>query len=205
VNIDDRGGAAAAARHLVGLGHRRIAIVTTGTSGEFGVLGDLRGAGTSHPERERLRGWSDVLSGAGIEPVVVRTEHGDPVASGAAAGELVFGRRVRPTGVLCFSDALAVGVMRAARDEGLDVPGDVSVVGFDDSPLARQVDPELSTVRQDVAVKGRAAVAALIGQIDAAAEGVPTPANQRVLLPTELIVRASTARPRSARRERRSV
>jgi DNA-binding LacI/PurR family transcriptional regulator len=97
--------------------------------------------------------------------------------------------------VLCFSDAVASGVLRAARDAHLAVPEDVSVVGFDDSPLARQVDPELTTIRQDVAAKGRAAAAALNAQLKRKDEPAADGPDARVSLPTELVVRASTAPP----------
>jgi DNA-binding LacI/PurR family transcriptional regulator len=86
---------------------------------------------------------------------------------------------------------MAYWVVRAAVDLGLDVPGDLSVVGFDDNPLARRMTPELTTVRQDVAAKGRAAAAALTHQIARARDG-ETAEPQHVLLPTELVVRGST-------------
>jgi DNA-binding LacI/PurR family transcriptional regulator len=182
VNIDDRGGARAAAQHLLELGHRRIAIVTS----EKGT--ERTG---SHIEQERMCGWTEALAEADVEPTVVRVPHGDPVRNGRNAGERLFAADPRPTGVLCFSDAMASGVLRAARDARLAVPRDVSVVGFDDSPLARQLNPELTTVHQDVAAKGKAAAAALIAQI----EGDKKP-RTRVVLPTELVVRGSTARAR---------
>ena len=189
VTIDDAGGARAAAQHLIDLGHRDIAIVSNGVEGEFGAVPDIPDRDASFPERERLRGWRDALSEAGVKPFLLRTEHGDPVTAGVTAGKELFGQVPRPTGVLCFSDAIASGVLRAARDAGLSVPADVSVVGFDDSPLARQLDPDLTTVRQDVTAKGRAAAAALIQQIAPAAKGRP---KKRVNLPTELVVRGST-------------
>lgn len=189
VTIDDAGGARAAAQHLVDLGHREIAIVSNGVEGKFGVVRDIPDRDTSFPERERLRGWRAALKPAGIKPFLLRTEHGDPVSAGLAAGKELFDQTPRPTGVLCFSDAVASGVLRAARDAGLSVPADVSIVGFDDSPIARQLDPDLTTVRQDVTAKGRAAAAALIQQIAPAPNARP---NKRVSLPTELVVRGST-------------
>jgi DNA-binding LacI/PurR family transcriptional regulator len=101
-------------------------------------------------------------------------------------------REDRATGVLCNSDVLAVGVLRAAEELGLDVPGDVSVVGFDDSSLARMVRPMLTTVRQDVEAKGKAATAALLEAMSRA-RGVGTGRAKRLVLPTELVVRDSTA------------
>jgi DNA-binding LacI/PurR family transcriptional regulator len=198
VNIDDRAGARAAAEHLVGLGHRRIAVVTTGFGGDFGRLDDPLTAAAAHTERERIAGWLAGLGAAGVEPTVLRLPHGDPVLTGQEAGEQLFADRRRPTGVLCFSDAVAAGVLRAAANAGLAVPDDVSVVGFDDSPLAVELRPQLTTVRQDITAKGRAAAAALTAAIEAARAGeVKRP--RRILLRTELVARDSTAaRPRRA-------
>jgi DNA-binding LacI/PurR family transcriptional regulator len=75
------------------------------------------------------------------------------------------------------------------------VPEDLSVVGFDDNPLARRVRPALTTVRQDVRAKGQAATAALTAAIEASRSGKKSPRAKRVLLPTELVVRDSTAPP----------
>jgi DNA-binding LacI/PurR family transcriptional regulator len=189
VNIDDRGGARSAADHLVSLGHERIAVVTTGFGGGFGLLDDPLAEARAHTERERLHGWLDALRPVGVRPTVLRLPHGNPGDTGLAAGEQLFGRRPAPTGILCFSDAVAGGVLRAARQRGLRVPEDVSVVGFDDSPIARELG--LTTIGQDVAAKGRAATAALTEAIDAARAG-QTKRPRRVVLPTELRVREST-------------
>jgi len=94
--------------------------------------------------------------------------------------------------VLCFSDAIALGVLQTATELGLSVPRDLSVVGFDDSSLAGRVRPALTTVRQDVAEKGRTAAAALTVAIGQPRSGVVGEA-RHVILPTELIVRDSTA------------
>jgi DNA-binding LacI/PurR family transcriptional regulator len=141
--------------------------------------------------RERLLGYLDALEPAGITPVVYRQLGNDDEEARVAARDLLAGED-RPTGVLCYSDVLAHGVVRAAEDLGLRVPEDVSVVGFDDSPLASRVRPALTTVRQDVAGKGRAAAAALTAAIEATRTGAPGPTDH-VVLPTELVVRDSTA------------
>jgi DNA-binding LacI/PurR family transcriptional regulator len=101
----------------------------------------------------------------------------------------------RPTALLCFSDVIAHGVVRAAEQLGLDVPGDVSVVGFDDSPLARRLRPQLSTVHQDVHEKGRLAASALLTAMADHRSGTAHQASF-VVLPAELVLRASTAPPR---------
>jgi DNA-binding LacI/PurR family transcriptional regulator len=195
VNVDDRGGARAAAQHLVDLGHRRVAIMTAAVGGVLGVLRDPREdlERSKHASRLRLLGYLDALEEAGITPVVHRQGHSDDeVAYVAALGLLA--APDRPTGVLCFSDVIAHGVVRAAEELGLDVPGDLSVVGFDDSPLARRLRPHLTTVRQDVAEKGRVSAAELRRTMAAVAEGV-TAEVHRIELPTELVVRDSTAPP----------
>lgn len=93
--------------------------------------------------------------------------------------------------MLCFSDAVAYGVLQVAAELGIDVPGQLSVVGFDDNPLAAQVRPALTTVRQDIAAKGRAAAAALTTAIARARTGATAPA-EHIVLPTELVVRHSS-------------
>jgi DNA-binding LacI/PurR family transcriptional regulator len=94
--------------------------------------------------------------------------------------------------VLCFSDVLAFGVVEAAAELGLAVPEALSVVGFDDSPAASRRSPRLTTVRQDVGAKGRAAAQALITAIERARGDRKTRA-RHLVLPTELVVRQSTA------------
>lgn len=194
VNIDDRLGARAAAQHIVDLGHQRVAIVTAGFGGEFGLLSDPLEATLAYTERQRLLGWLDGLGAAGIEPIIVRQPHADPEDIGYTAAQTVLASGARPTAVLCFSDAMARGVIHAIQDAGLHVPNDVSVVGFDDNPLARRTQPALTTVRQDVDAKGRAAAAALTLAIDRA-KTRPPGRGRHLVLPTELVVRDSTAQP----------
>jgi DNA-binding LacI/PurR family transcriptional regulator len=107
---------------------------------------------------------------------------------------LLLAAEERPTAVLCFSDVLGLGVVRAAQALGLDVPSDLSVVGFDDSPVAGRTTPALTTVRQDVVTKGRLAANALTAAIAGAQNGTRGRA-RHVSLPTELVLRASTAVP----------
>ena len=137
-----------------------------------------------------MLGWRDVLDAAGIEPLVATAPY-RPATAALDAALTLLDRPDRPTAVVCFSDAFALGVIRAAESLGLSVPGDVSVVGFDDSPIAAVTRPPLTTVRQDVARKGELAVASLL----AVMRGQQPPDD--VLLPTELVVRESTAPPAS--------
>jgi DNA-binding LacI/PurR family transcriptional regulator len=189
VNVDDRGGARAAAQHVVYLGHRRVGIVSVAVDEPHGLADDPLAGTSAHPQKERMLGWLDVLGSAGIDPIVARTVN-EP-DSAIEAAQLMLAADPRPTAVLCLSDVLALGVVRVANDLGLTVPGDVSVVGFDDSPFARRVDPPLTTVRQDIVAKGELAAEALIEAIAAARAGKKPRARHRTL-PTELIVREST-------------
>ena len=191
VNVDDRAGARAAAQHLVDLGHRRVGIVNLAIDGPRGFVDDPLAASFGHPQRQRVLGWLDALSAAGITPMTVQIEH-DSEDDAEEVARLLLALEDPPTAVLCFSEVLALGVMRAAEDRGVSVPGDLSVVGFDDSPVARRVRPALTTVRQDIASKGRLAASALAAAIDHARTGTKTRARHH-LLPTELIVRQSTA------------
>jgi DNA-binding LacI/PurR family transcriptional regulator len=194
VNIDDRGGARAVAQHVIDIGHRRVAIVTTGYSGAFGKVDDPIGATSSHTERERMTGWLDALRAARVAPTVIRLPHADPQQTGYDAARTLLDLPHRPSAVLCFSDAIASGVVRAARDAGLRVPADLAVAGFDDNPLSRRTEPALTTVRQDAEAKGRAAAAALTKAIEHARSGTALRA-RHVMLPTQLVVRESTGAP----------
>lgn len=175
VNVDDAGGARAAAQHLLDLGHRRVGILTLTPSGGVG----------NQPAVQRGLGWHEPLAQAGVEPVEVRAAF-RPVTAAYDAAHALLDRPDRPTALLCFSDVFAAQAVRAAADLGLRVPEDLSVVGFDDADFAPTFRPALTTVRQRVGDKGRAAVAALTAVIDGAE------AEQRALLPTELVVREST-------------
>jgi DNA-binding LacI/PurR family transcriptional regulator len=195
VNVDDRGGARGAAQHLVDLGHRDVLIMTAALGGATGIVSDpVADAWESkYVSRERLLGYLDVLGEAGITPVVHRQlQSNDEEAYAAALGLL--GADTPPTGVLCFSDVIAHGVVRAAEELGLDVPGDLSVVGFDDSPLAKRLRPHLTTVRQDVVEKGRTSATELRRAMDAQRNGTKA-RTRHIVLPTELVVRDSTAAP----------
>ena len=194
VNIDDRSGARAAAQHLVDLGHRRIGIVTTNLAGPDGVVEGEPDMPIGHVLRQRMLGWTDALGAAGIRPTIVQQQSSGEEA-GRVAGATLLDQRERPTAILCFSDATAYGVVRAAEDRGVTIPGDLSLVGFDDNPLAQRIRPQLTTVRQDVAAKGRAAAAALTALIERTRDGSAPARARHVVLPTELVVRASTAPP----------
>jgi DNA-binding LacI/PurR family transcriptional regulator len=194
VNVDDRGGARAAAQHLVDLGHRRIGIVTAGLAGPYGLVEGRLDTVDGHPATQRMLGWLDALTPAGITPAVVRQPRSS-IDQGYDGGAVLLNMPRPPTAVLAFSDTIAYGVVQVARDRGRTVPEELSVVGFDDNPLAARVQPALTTVRQDLTAKGRVAAAQLTIAIERARTDATGPA-EHTMLPTELVVRHSTASPR---------
>jgi DNA-binding LacI/PurR family transcriptional regulator len=196
VNVDDRLGARSAAAHLVALGHRRVGIVGKGTTGPFHeIVEPDTGADTDHHVcRQRMLGWLDALHDADIRPTVVRQLHSSEEQARDAA-LLLLRQEQPPTAILCFSDAMANGVVRAAEERGLRVPQDLSVVGFDDSALARRMRPCLTTVHQPIEEKGRAAAAALTASIVRSRASNATGRARHLVLPTQLVVRDSTAPP----------
>jgi DNA-binding LacI/PurR family transcriptional regulator len=196
VNIDDREGARLAARHLIALGHRRFGILNSSMVGTSGLLPNPRAARTGYVSGIRLAGWLDALEAAGITPTVVQERSYSTESHRTGAG-LLLDQVPRPTAIIAFSDVAAENVVAVARERGLRVPEDLSVVGFDDSPLARRMTPPLTTVRQDVEEKGRVAASALTRLIGVTAPGevLPPEPPESVLLPVELVVRGSTAPP----------
>jgi LacI family transcriptional regulator len=170
-------GADQAMRHLLSLGHRRIGAIT-GPPGWVAT-------------EDRRRGYRAALGSAGIpfDPEL-EVEADFEISEGAeAAGSLLDIRRP-PTAVFAFNDNIAIGTMRAARDRGLRIPEDLSIVGFDDVEHASIVTPSLTTVRQPLAEMGRTAVSLLIRLLEH--QSVETLSLQ---LATRLVVRESTAPP----------
>ena len=177
VESDNEAGSAAAVRHLHELGHRRIAHIT-------GLLDKRPGA-------ERLRGYRHELQRLGVTPRDEYVGYGDfYVDSGSDAMRKLLALDEPPTAVVVAADMTALGAIRAANEAGLEVPRDLSVVGFDDIQLAEYLHPPLTTLRQQKFALGVEAGRALIRHIEGE-DDVPA----SVTLPVELIVRASTAAP----------
>jgi DNA-binding LacI/PurR family transcriptional regulator len=182
VGIDDRTAARSAAEHVRRLGHEQVAVLSF--------------AGTAAPEdvavyeltEERLAGYREGL-GTRVPDILLCRPNEPAVGREVALGLLDSPRP--PTAILAMSDQLALGALAAARERGVDVPGRLSIVGFDDSPAAALARPPLTTVRQPSGEKGRRAAVALLQRL--AGEERPEP--DRVLLDTELVERASTAPP----------
>jgi LacI family repressor for deo operon, udp, cdd, tsx, nupC, and nupG len=183
VLVQDREGAAAVARHLLELGHRR--------------FGYIAGPEENYIEQERWAGFMDTLTAAGIAASsVIRYPGNFHGASGVEAGQHFLATRRRPTAVFAISDMMAIGFMRAVRAAGLSIPDAVSVAGFDGIEFADYVEPPLTTVRQPREVMGREAAELLVRMI----RGEPIPAEILIQrLEVSLRIAASTAPPRKAR------
>ncbi|GLX93758.1 LacI family DNA-binding transcriptional regulator [Herbidospora sp. NBRC 101105] len=169
------GGGMAAAKHLVELGHRRIGMIT----GPMRLL----------CSQARLAGCRAALERAGLTLDDDLVQHGDfHYHSGFSLTQALLDRPEPPTAIFAGNDEQALGVYAAIQERGLRVPADVSVVGFDDVPMAQWMAPPLTTVRQPIAKMAALAVRSLLGHQDGAemTEG-------RVELSTKLVVRASTA------------
>ncbi|WP_052849453.1 LacI family DNA-binding transcriptional regulator [Streptomyces avicenniae] len=176
VSPDDRAAVRLALTHLVSLGHRRIGL----------ALGPARFVPVQRKIEGFLAGMAAEL-GLGEDAARGLVAHSLYTLEGgqAAAGELL---ARGCTAIICASDMMALGAIRAARQRGLSVPERCSVIGFDDSPLIAFTDPPLTTIRQPVPAMGQAAVRALLEEIG----GTPAPPSEFVFLP-ELVVRGSTA------------
>jgi len=188
VGIDEAAATRAAGAHLTALGHRRIAVI-----GEYFSFSPVTAPSElASPEevayytsRERLRGYREAFAAAGVAWSSVTTVNvgGNGRSDGAAAAALVLDRAPRPTAIVALSDILALGVVDALRARGLRPGLDVSVIGFDDIPDAATAS--LTTIRQPAEERGR-----LSGQL--LLDPPTDPAARTVVLPTELVVRAST-------------
>jgi LacI family xylobiose transport system transcriptional regulator len=171
-------GGVAAARHLLELGHRRIAVVA--------------GPKTILCARARLDGFRAAMDSAGVAVDEKLVRHGRfAFDDGLALGQELLKQPKRPTAIICGDDLQAMGVYEAARRAGLPIPTELSVVGFDDIETARWCGPPLTTVRQPLADMGAAAARLVLTLADG-----QQPEHTRVELATSLVVRESTAQPR---------
>jgi LacI family transcriptional regulator len=177
VQPDNVRGAALAARHLIDLGHER--------------LGILAGPGSLTTIEDRIHGFRTELEAAGLSLPETHLSHADFTRSGGHEAALQLVERAPDvTGVFALNDAMAVGALAAYREHGIDVPGDLSLVGFDDIPLAADVAPPLTTVRLPMEDLGRQVVDLAL-ESDGGKDGAPLVVEST----SELVVRASTAPP----------
>jgi len=192
VGIDDRAAAETAVRHLLDRGHRRLAILTFRLSARH-----RRGPVDMRRQREvtvgvaraRLEGCARAVGAAGLAwpDVPVQECPSTSVEDGRAGAHAVLDRASGITALFAFSDPLALGARLAARERGLSVPRDLSIIGFDDTAPAHE---DLTTIHQPQRDKGRIAAERLIRAL-----GDEPPAPRRTLLPTSLVLRGSTAHP----------
>ncbi len=188
VSIDNFQAAQMATKHLIGLGHRRIAFVT----GPIRTINRL----------QRLDGYRQALCSAGIEPdpglvweKSLESGFGDTegVELGRQGVYELLERTPQPTALIGINDMYALGAYAGARDLNLRIPEDLSIVGIDDTVLAQVVDPPMTTVRQPLAEMATTAVENIIQHIEGKSDDKP----RHITLMPELIVRKSTAKPKA--------
>jgi LacI family transcriptional regulator len=175
VLTDHAGGMMRATRHLIELGHRSIGLIAGSTA--------------IHPGRERVRGFEQAFGSMGLAPPrhLVRTGSLDPAFGFREASGLLFDRQAAPTAIIAAGNQLLEGVLAAIRAARLAIPGDISLVGFDDSPVARLATPAITVISRDVAQMGTIAAQMLLERLRLG----PSHPWQKVVLPTEVVLRAS--------------
>jgi DNA-binding LacI/PurR family transcriptional regulator len=194
VSVDDEMAARGAIGHLTGLGHKRIAILLDRLSvdSEPGVASAAaQKRATRSRTIARLAGFRAGAEAAGLTwaDIPIYVAGAGTVDAGQAAADAVLAEFPRITGLLCSSDRLAAGALAAAKTRDVPVPLRLSIVGFDDTPVARSTNPPLTSVRQPHAAKGRAAAMALLAQL----HDEPAPALGRMA--PKIVVRGSSAPP----------
>lgn len=170
VSSDDERALETAVAHLRGLGHQ--------------LIGCIMGPARYITSQRKVGGFLRAVGNDDREQLVVHSVYS--VEGGQAAAQVLLERDI--TGIVCGSDLMALGAIREVRSRGRQVPDDVSIVGYDDSPLLAFTDPPLTTLRQDVAGMSRHAVSALLDEIERVSR-----TRREVLFRTELVVRGSTA------------
>ena len=197
VGIDDRDAARRIADYVLRLGHRRIAVLSLemipdGYSGL--VNGDRIKKCRGSVAQQRLLGYTDAFKDAGIDPAsvpVYEIRINDDAKASYWTTRILKKKSGRPTAIFSMSDRMAFGALQGAIQLGLEVPGDLSIIGFDDIPQAAGCKPALTTVRQSSRAKGQMAAAMVVGDLPYSTEFHQ--------LATELIVRESVGAPRIAK------
>jgi DNA-binding LacI/PurR family transcriptional regulator len=193
VGVDDRTASRQVADHLLALGHRRVAIVSFAlkSDGFRGRAGQER-QDSAHRfvTRERLAGYREAIEARGMAWQGVRVEEctSSQQAEGLAAGLAILGDEPRPTAIIAMSDLLALGVLEAAGRLGINAPGELGIVGFDDIPAAATSEPSLTTIHQPLTEKGLVAGELVFASFES---GRSVRQGYERVLPTNLVVRAS--------------
>lgn len=174
VSLNNREGAITAIHHLINLGHTHIGMITGPLSDDSAV--------------ERVSGYRQAMLEGGLPVFEELIYYGDWTAtSGYSAFQFLMRNNIKPTAVFAQNDRMAIGLMRAAADAGLQIPRDISIIGFDNMPLASYFCPPMTTMHQDMAEIGKIAADLLIKKIEN-----PMEAPQNLILKAELVVRSST-------------
>ncbi len=188
VRIDDHAAAMEMTRYLLELGHR-----------SFGFIKGHPNIVASH---DRFRGFCDALKEAGLDPDEAAIEQGYfSYRSGLIAGDRILSRPEAPTAIFASNDDMAAATISVAHRRGLNVPDDLSIVGFDDTALATSVWPELTTVKQPISAMAEAALELLIADLRRRRAGAPHKFAERVLSHA-LIIRESSGPPPGARKSK---
>lgn len=178
ISSNDREVVAQACRKLIELGHRRI--------------GFVRGPQGFRSAKERELGFQDALHSAGITMPDELSAQGDyRINSGTEAGRKLLSLKNRPTAIFASNDEMAAGVMQVALGQGISVPGQLSIIGFDDSPTATHIWPRLSTVRWPIREMGANAAHMLVSDFLPPVQGMDKP--EYAMLPSTFIERQSVA------------
>jgi LacI family transcriptional regulator len=177
LSMADEAGARRATEHLLALGHRRIGFVA--------------GPADYTTSAQRADGWRGAMRDAGASCEGLLTVGNFDFPSGEEAAHGLLGAAIPPSAILASSDQMALGVLAAARERGLTVPDDLSVVSFDDTPIARFAHPPLTAMEQPIAATTARAVELIIAQLGGRARSAAP-----VVIAGELKIRASTAPPR---------
>jgi LacI family transcriptional regulator len=159
VSVDNRGGAMLAVKHLIALGHQRIA--------------HIRGHDGSDDARLRAEGYRAAMQDAGLERFITEVSGSFTIKSGETAMRAVLALPERPTGVFAANDAMAIGALTTLADEGVVVPDGIALVAFDDLPRAQSTRPPLTTIRVDLAAFGATAMQEVIASIQQGSNTAP--------------------------------
>ncbi|MCR4265941.1 LacI family DNA-binding transcriptional regulator [Nitratireductor sp. ZSWI3] len=186
IGVDNVAGARLAVDHLAALGHRHLAILSMpfgDSSGSGPAMRSEAEAAEYSSTADRIRGYFEAAESLGLLPMPIYQTRNEEKSVIAALAELYEGQN-GPTGLLCMSDRIALIAIEWLRSRGRNVPGDVSVTGFDDIPVAATASPALTTIAQPIDVMGRLAVGMIL-------DG---PEETRKIVPTRLIVRDTTGK-----------
>ncbi len=179
LNIDNFGGASRMVRHLIGHGHRHVAII--------------KGVEKNLDAEERLRGYRHALGEAGLEHAAALEIPGNfSEASGYGAVKKILALNPRPTAIFASNDSMAIGALSALREIGVDLPREIALVGFDDIPIARFLSPTLTSVRVSISDLGAIAIQKLVHAI----REKNNHAKQHLVIPTSLALRESCGCPK---------